>query len=179
MSNLTPVDIVEATVAQLLNRTAAGTRVYPWKTTPVQPDQLPCLVVVASRTAGSERNHGGPIYEETTQVTVECHLQGSSDAAWSVAADTMADRVKRALICGADWRGMFRKLPSVDVTIGQSVEAESRRIVATVEFSCVHDVTYEPLEDVEEQDVNLMHYTDETLLPQEFEVNLSPQGLAG
>lgn len=175
MSNLTSKSIVTATVTALLNRTAAGANVFPWKTTPVQTESLPCLVVSATRASEDSRSETHPIYGITTTLTVEAHLKATEDAAWSSDVDTVCDRIKRALLCDPTWLAQeFRGVSKVETTIGQNVEGDYRRIVALVEFSLEHDAKYEPLAD-ETLDLQTLHYTDEATPPIEAEFLITPE----
>lgn len=174
MAGLTSNEIVTASVAALSGKTAAGTRVYPFKTTPVQNDQLPCLVVSAVKASEDSRSLTDAIFTVTTVITVECHVKASDDATWSSDVDSMTLTVKRALLKNKTWADMFRDISKLDTTIGFSSDNEYHRITAVVEFYCVHDVEYEELED-EELDIEKVHYTDTGLLPQEMEASLTQE----
>jgi len=169
MAQLTATDIVTATAAALTGRTAAGDRVYPWRTAPLPGDKLPAIVVAASTDDEEPRTHFGEVYQVTTSVGLELHVRATDDATWSAELDTLVDRCKRALLFDDDWRGQFRQVAAIRRRIGTNIEGEYRAAVALLEFDCVHDVTYEPLEDVAFVDMETVHYTDEAHKPIEAE----------
>lgn len=173
MANLTSKSVVESTVDLLTGNTDAGSRVTAWRTLPVQDADLPCLAVYVLRTGEQARSENRPIYAVTSTVVVDAHVK-AADETWAESLDTLTDQIKRLLLTDDTWAGQFRDIDRVDTTVEFDVGADYRRAIAHVEIACTHDVTYEPLSSTA-VDLGLVHYTDQTLPPEEMEARTAPE----
>lgn len=109
--------------------TAAGSRVYSWRTTPLEAGDLPAIVVRSGLDRSTTAQRSG-VAVESVNIVIECYVEGSTDAVVAANSDALEEQVFLALWNDATWTNqdeLMRVEPQPADALDINVESAKRR----------------------------------------------------
>lgn len=146
------------TAAALMNKTAAGSRVFTMRSLPVRAPDTPAIRIYTTAETGQGYGpHGPPSFRRVLTLTIEVFFRAKSDADLDQAVDAMIADVERALLQNAAWVRLSEDIEAIGVSVEHSQEGDRRHAGLTIQMGVVHRTVHEPLvdDDLETVDIDV------------------------
>ncbi len=138
--DLAAKSIRKATAELLKGKTAAGDRVFGFRTTPVPAAKLPCLLVYINSQNDQSISIADPVYRCTLDLAVECLTDGADDETLGDATDDFCAAIKIALLKDPEWPEQVERIPAIRTDLIAVIDGARRMAGAKLVFSLVYVV---------------------------------------
>lgn len=146
--------IREAVKAQLLNRTAAGARVFESRTVPFQRLELPAIAVYTLSESVEIEGTAPRELKRTMELAIEAHVSVRPDTTVDDALDALAEEIERAMHADQTLGGTAGDAVLSSTDVGISAEGNRPTGVVGLTYSVTYR-TYAPeASDVSLDDLN-------------------------
>lgn len=119
-------------------------RVFDTRQVQLRREMLPAVRVYTSATA-ENLSINIQQYRTTVQLVVQITAEDVTDPGNAELIDTLCLAVKARLLSDTTWLLLFERVLSIDTTLENNVEGESRTINATLTFALQESEVYDPV----------------------------------